>query len=88
MASVDIALLDGSFFEDGEIPGRAMSEIPHPFVVESIARFASLSDAERNKIWFTHLNHTNPLVFDTTPQARRVRDAGMHIAADGLIVGL
>ena len=27
---VDVAFVDGTFFADGEIPGRAMSEIPHP----------------------------------------------------------
>ncbi len=81
---VDYALLDGTFFADGEVPGRKMSEIPHPFVVESLRRFASLPATERNKIWFTHLNHTNPLNDEQSPASRRVRQAGMHVAKDGL----
>ena len=35
VAAVDVALLDGTFFEAGELPGRAMSEVPHPFVSET-----------------------------------------------------
>ena len=29
-------MIDGSFYQNGEIPGRDMSEIPHPFIVESM----------------------------------------------------
>lgn len=88
VAAVDAALLDGTFFADGEIPGRAMSEIPHPFVVESLERFAPLPAAERAKIVFTHLNHTNPAADRRGSAERRVRKAGMAIARDGMIVPL
>ena len=40
----DIAILDGSFYQNGEIPGRDMSEIPHPFIIESIVLMQSISD--------------------------------------------
>ena len=33
---VDYALIDGTFFKNGELKNRDMSEIPHPFVTESI----------------------------------------------------
>ncbi len=88
IGSVDVALLDGTFFADGEIPGRAMSEIPHPFIVESLDRFASLPAEERAKVVFTHLNHTNPAARATSPAARRVRAAGMTLARDGAVLGL
>ncbi len=39
--------------------------------------------AERNKIWFTHLNHTNPLVDSASDASKRVRQAGFHVARDG-----
>ncbi len=80
---VDYALIDGTFFADGEVPGRKMSEISHPFVIESLRRFAKLPRAERNKIWFTHLNHTNPLVDSASDASKRVRQAGFHVARDG-----
>lgn len=82
LARVDVALLDGTFFQDGEIPGRPMADIPHPFLEESIDRFAALPEAERAKIRFLHLNHTNPAADPGGAAAARVRDAGMAVAAD------
>ncbi len=88
LATVDVALLDASFFDDGEIPGRNLADIPHPFVVESIARFAALPAAERAKVVFTHLNHSNPAADPRSPEAARVRAAGMRVARDGQLFGL
>src|SRR4030095_11961243 len=45
LAGVDVAYLDGTFFADGEVPGRSMAEIPHPFVRETIARLPALAAA-------------------------------------------
>ena len=39
---VDYAFLDASFFDGEEINNRDISEIPHPFVIESMALFLSL----------------------------------------------
>ena len=62
IAKVDVALLDATFFDNGELPGRDMSEIPHPFVEETMAHLAHLPAAERQKVVFIHFNHTNPLL--------------------------
>lgn len=86
--SVDYALLDATFFDGDELPGRDMAEIPHPFVVESMALFAELTPEERSKVWFIHMNHSNPLLDDSSPQHRRVLDAGYNVAAEGLTLGL
>ncbi|MEZ4895052.1 MAG: MBL fold metallo-hydrolase [Saprospiraceae bacterium] len=34
--TADYALLDATFYKDGELQGRAMSEVPHPFVEETM----------------------------------------------------
>jgi pyrroloquinoline quinone biosynthesis protein B len=83
IATVDIALLDGTFYADGEIPGRAMAEIPHPFILESLKRFATLPVSERRKIRFIHLNHTNPAADPTGSEARKIRETGMDITEEG-----
>ena len=49
-----IALLDGSFYQNGEIPGRDMSLIPHPFLVESMNLFKSLPKVDKAKVHFIH----------------------------------
>ena len=76
----DLAFLDGSFFANGEIPGRDMSAIPHPFIEESLARFKQLAPEERNKIHFIHFNHTNPVLSPESEASKQVQAAGMHIS--------
>jgi len=80
---VDVAWLDGTFFADGELPGRDMSKIPHPFIAESIRRFSDLPAVERNKVRFIHFNHTNPVLDPRNPATKRIHDAGHHPAAEG-----
>jgi len=58
---VDIALIDGSFWGPEELPGRDMSQIPHPTVSESLMRLGKRSEGDP-EIHFTHLNHSNPLL--------------------------
>jgi pyrroloquinoline quinone biosynthesis protein B len=83
LRGVDVALLDGTFFADGEIPGRSMADIPHPFIAESLQRFVALPEIERRKIVFTHLNHTNPAADPASPESRRIEAAGMRVAVEG-----
>jgi pyrroloquinoline quinone biosynthesis protein B len=83
LAKVDVALLDATFYDEHDLPGRKISEVPHPFVVESLARFARLPESERRKIVFTHLNHTNPAALPDTPQRSSIEAAGMRVAVEG-----
>ena len=82
--SVDYALLDATFFRDGELGGRDMSKIRHPFVAESMDLLASLSDEERGRVIFIHMNHTNPLLFEGSKEQAEVRRRGFRFAAEGL----
>jgi len=83
VASADVAYIDGTFYADGEIPGRNMAEIPHPFIVETMQRLASLSLAEKNKVRFIHLNHTNPAWRRDSEAARAIKKAGFRLAQEG-----
>ncbi len=82
IATVDLAYVDGSFFDEGELPGRAMSEVPHPFIAESLVRFATLPAKERQKIVFIHLNHTNPAATPGSSADRAIEKAGMRVAKE------
>jgi pyrroloquinoline quinone biosynthesis protein B len=88
IAQVDVAYVDGTFFADGEIPGRAMQDIPHPFIRESLARFAALPATERAKVRFIHLNRTNPALDPNGPAAQEIRAAGCGIAVEGEELGI
>ena len=81
---VDYALLDVSFFADGELPNRDMSQIGHPFVQESMELFANLAEEDKAKIIFIHFNHTNPLLIDGSDAQKTVRALGFRFATEGL----
>ena len=85
--SVDYALIDGTFYDEHELE-RDMSKIPHPFVCESMELFKNLSNKEKNKIFFTHLNHTNPLLIKNSIQQKEVIDKGFNIAQEKMILKL
>ena len=82
VARVDVALLDATFYEAGELPNRNMSEIPHPFVAETISLFSPLSESEKRKVKFIHFNHTNPLIFEG-PERIQVKNLGFGVATEG-----
>ena len=81
---VDYALIDATFYDSSEVNYRDLSEIPHPFVVESMQLFDSIKLEERNKIFFIHLNHTNPLLNKESEQYKYVVDKGYNVAEEGL----
>ena len=83
IAKVDVAYLDGTFFANGEIPGRDMSGFPHPFIRTSLDRFAKLPAKERAKIRFIHLNHTNRALWAGTDERKAIEAAGMRVAEEG-----
>ena len=79
----DLAFLDATFFSGAELPGRDMSKIPHPTVLESLAFFAALPDSNKNSIHFIHLNHSNPLLQPDSPERRKVIQAGFNVSDEG-----
>ncbi|HCA36511.1 MAG TPA: pyrroloquinoline quinone biosynthesis protein PqqB [Gammaproteobacteria bacterium] len=82
--SVDYALIDASFFADGELGNRDMSQIPHPFVAETMALFEDSSLTVRDRIWFIHMNQSNPLLNSNTEQTRIVLENGFNVAREGV----
>jgi pyrroloquinoline quinone biosynthesis protein B len=80
IADVDYAFLDATFFDGAEINNRDISEIPHPFIIESMKLFSELSSEERNKIYFIHFNHTNPVLDIESSQSKQVLKEGFHLA--------
>jgi len=84
----DHLFLDATFFDETELPGRDMSQIPHPFVIESMQLFMDLPVNEKQKIHFIHFNHTNPL-YQSGSNARDVlKNAGFQLAKQRQIINL
>ena len=82
--SVDYALLDATFYTDGELPGRDMSEITHPFVSESMSLMQDLTAEEKARVIFIHMNHTNPLLIEGSKEQAAVKDLGFNFAYEGM----
>jgi pyrroloquinoline quinone biosynthesis protein B len=83
IASVDVAYVDGTFYADGELPGRDMTGTPHPLITHSMARFSSLSPAEKQKVRFIHFNHTNPALWPDSEARDNISENGFRVAEEG-----
>ncbi len=88
IAMVDYAFIDATFYDGNEINTRKISEIPHPFVIESMELFKGLPASEKSKIYFIHFNHTNPLLNPQSKQSKNVIKQGFKIARFGQVINL
>ena len=88
LKTVDAAFIDGTFYDSEEINHRNMAEIPHPFVVETMQLFDTEDEKIKSKLYFTHLNHTNPLLDTTSKQYREVILNGFSVSTFKQIVNL
>lgn len=85
---VDYAVLDATFYKNREIPNRDMSEIPHPFVEETLELLKDLPAKEKAKVIFIHFNHTNPLLKKNSKERREVLRKGFRVAFEEMILDL
>jgi pyrroloquinoline quinone biosynthesis protein B len=85
---VDYAFIDGTFYDGKEINNRDIAEIPHPFVIESMELFKSLENAQKQKIYFIHFNHTNPLLDASSEESKTVKERGFNITQRGEVFAL
>lgn len=84
---VDYAFIDGTFYNGSEL-NRDMSEIPHPSIEETLELFSNQPLAEKNKIYFIHINHTNPILTNKNGVRDLILNAGFNIAEKGLKLSL
>jgi len=82
VARVDVAYLDATFYDDGELD-RDMSAIPHPRVVDTVTRFVERAPELAARVRLIHLNHTNPVLRPGSPERAFVEDAGLSVALTG-----
>ena len=88
----DVVLFDGTLFRDDEMianatgskTGRRMGHMPIEGADGSLAALAGLN-ARRIYI---HINNTNPILVESSPERAHVTAAGWEVAADGLEVSL
>lgn len=79
---VDYAFLDATFFNQKEVK-RAMTEVPHPFIEETVALFKNETLATKNKVIFIHFNHTNPALQKINTEKAELEILGFRFAEEG-----
>jgi pyrroloquinoline quinone biosynthesis protein B len=81
----DAVLFDGTFWSQDELilvhgSGKQARDMGHQPVSETLRAFQGLN---ARKI-FIHINNTNPILDDASPEQKAVREAGWDIAYDGM----
>lgn len=88
LKTVDLAFIDGTFFNAKEVNYRPISEIPHPLVEETIEFLSDQKESIKNKVYFIHMNHTNPLLNPKSKESKWVLGQGFRIAQIGQVFKL
>lgn len=83
VATVDLLFVDATFWDDNELKGRDMSEIPHPRVTQTMDLLQALPASERAKVHFIHYNHTNPIRDPSSEESKQVIARGFNVARKG-----
>lgn len=92
LLNASVILFDGTLFSDdemiasgtGEKTGRRMGHMP---INGADGSLATLNGLGKRRIYI-HINNTNPILIDGSPERQRVEAAGWEVAADGLEISL
>jgi pyrroloquinoline quinone biosynthesis protein B len=89
IAATDLVLFDGTFWSDDElvtlgISQRRAREMDHLPVSGSDGSLARLSSLSRPETVYTHINNTNPMLLEDSPERTAVERAGIAVGVDGM----
>lgn len=92
LARADVVLFDGTLFHDDEMivtgtgkkTGRRMGHMPLDGAGGTLEQLADL----KGRRILTHINNTNPILIEGSPERRIVETAGFEIAEDGMEIAL
>ncbi len=89
MAQTDLVLFDGTFWTDDElislgIGDRRAREMDHQPISGPSGTLSRLSRLTRPKKVYTHINNTNPILLEDSPERAIVERAGLTVGADGM----
>ncbi|MBD3193389.1 MAG: pyrroloquinoline quinone biosynthesis protein PqqB [Candidatus Heimdallarchaeota archaeon] len=76
----DIAIIDGTFYSADELPQNSLAAVPHPLVENSMKLLKEIP----TKIYFTHLNHTNPLNDPSSKAFKDILAQGFNVSYRGM----
>jgi pyrroloquinoline quinone biosynthesis protein B len=89
LAGTDLLLFDGTFWSDNElirlgIGDRRASEMDHLPIGEPGGSLEQLAELDGTRTVYTHINNTNPILLEQSPERQAVLRAGITIGQDGM----
>ncbi len=92
-AASDLVLVDGTFWRDDElallgISTRSARDMGHQPLSGPGGTLEALTRLERPRKVLVHINNTNPILLEDSPERAAVLRAGVEVAYDGLEVEL
>ena len=89
LGETDLLLFDGTFWTDDElislgIGDRRAREMDHQPISGPGGSLARLAGLSRPCKVYTHINNTNPMLLDDSPERALVERAGLTVGADGM----
>jgi pyrroloquinoline quinone biosynthesis protein B len=93
LAASDVVLVDGTFWRDDEllrlgISERTAGQMGHVPLSGPHGSLQALARLERPRVVLVHINNTNPVLLEDSPERDAVLRAGVEIAEDGLEVAV
>ena len=92
-AASDLVLVDGTFWRDDElarlgISTRSAHDMGHVPLSGPGGTLEALAGLQRPRKALVHINNTNPILLEDSPEREAVLRAGVEVAYDGLEVQL
>jgi pyrroloquinoline quinone biosynthesis protein B len=92
-ATSDLVLVDGTFWRDDElarlgISARSARDMGHVPLSGPGGTLEALARLERPRKVLVHINNTNPILLEDSPEREAVIRAGVEVAYDGLEISL
>ena len=89
LAETDLVLFDGTFWSNDElislgISGRTAREMDHQPVSGEDGTLLRLASLGRPRTVYTHINNTNVMLLEDSPEREAVEQAGIEVGADGM----
>ena len=93
LAASDVVLVDGTFWRDDElarlgISDRTAGQMGHVPLSGPGGTLEALARLERPRVILVHINNTNPVLLERSPERDAVLRAGVEVGYDGLEVEL
>jgi pyrroloquinoline quinone biosynthesis protein B len=88
-AASDLVLVDGTFWRDDElallgISTRSARDMGHLSLSGPGGTLEALAPLERPRKVLVHINNTNPILLEDSPERQIAEQNGLEVAADGL----